>query len=92
MKGKWTRWGRGGCEGYSLEMGWALRGQVVRNGKGTWSASLNATELDLWETKREAMKVVEERITREVQAILEDWAIWQRALAASASRSEKNAS
>jgi hypothetical protein len=86
--GKWSRWGRGSCEGWSLEIGWALRGQVVRRTDGRWKASLNATELETWKTRAEAMRVVEQRITREVKAIQEDWAIWQTALSAS-SRSGK---
>jgi hypothetical protein len=29
-RGQWTRWGRGMCEGWSLEIGMAFRGSVVR--------------------------------------------------------------
>ena len=32
--GRWTRWGRGSCEGYSLSIGDALRGQVARRRDG----------------------------------------------------------
>ena len=29
-RGQWTRWGRGMCEGWSLEIGMAFHGSVVR--------------------------------------------------------------
>ena len=48
-RGQWTRWGRGMCEGWSLEIGMAFRGSVVRretNGEPTtWIASINSTGL-----------------------------------------------
>jgi len=87
--GKWTRWGRGGCEGWSLAFGYALRGQVVRRHDGRWSASLNGTEYDPFKTREEAMQEVERRITNEVTLILEDWSLWQSALASKDSRSAK---
>ena len=87
--GKWTRWGRGGCEGWSLDIGYALRGQVVRNHDRSWRASVNATDLGESKTREEAMQAVETAITRDVNLILEDWAIWQSALAAPDSRSGK---
>jgi cyclopropane fatty-acyl-phospholipid synthase-like methyltransferase len=81
-KGKWTRWGRGSCEGWSLEIGWGLRGQVARRSDGRWGASLNATELDAWQTREAAQQVVEQRIAHEMRAILEDWATWQAQISA----------
>jgi hypothetical protein len=88
-KGKWSRWGRNGCEGWSLDVGYALRGQVARNHDRSWRASLNATELGEWKTREEAVQAVETRITHEVQLILEDWAVRQSALASKDSRSGK---
>jgi hypothetical protein len=48
-RGQWTRWGRGMCEGWSLEIGIAFRGSVVRRDGGgegtTWIASINSTGL-----------------------------------------------
>ena len=35
-KGKWTRWGRGNCEGNGLEIGNALRASVFRNKDRFW--------------------------------------------------------
>jgi len=91
-KGKWTRWGRGSCEGYSLEIGWSFHGQVVRNLDCSWRASLNTTELDVWKTKEEAMRIVEQRITRDVRAILEDWALWETLLASSSPAKKSSSS
>jgi hypothetical protein len=79
--GRWTRFGRRNAWcGYSLEIGWSLRGSVTRSPNGRWKASLNATELEEWPTLEDAMKAVEQRITHDVQAILEDWVVWQRHL------------
>jgi hypothetical protein len=46
-RGEWSRWGRGMCEGWSLEIGTAYRGSVVRQDRigdnpPTWLASVNA--------------------------------------------------
>jgi len=89
--GKWTRWGRRGAWlGYSLNIGWALRGSVTRNSEnGRWRAELNTTDLAEWKTPEEAMSAVEEHLSSQVRAILEDWEIWQRALASKDSRTGK---
>ena len=48
-RGEWSRWGRGMCEGWSLEIGTAFRGAVVRQDRidqpPTWLASVNAAYL-----------------------------------------------
>src|SRR5215472_19243519 len=48
-RGQWTRWGRGMCEGWSLEIGMALHGSVVRRDRSgeppIWIASINSTGL-----------------------------------------------
>jgi hypothetical protein len=75
--GKWTRWGRGSCEGYSLQIGDALRGQASRDSDGRWAASLTNTDLGRHTTKEEAKAAVETRIGIEMTKILEDWAIYQ---------------
>lgn len=75
--GKWTRWGRGSCEGYSLQIGDALRGQVARRHDGRLHASLNGTDLGEHRERAEAQAAVEQRIDHEMQKISEDWTIWQ---------------
>jgi hypothetical protein len=58
-RGEWSRWGSGMCEGYSLEIGHAFRGSVVKSstvGLPTiWIASVNATALGEFLARREAM-------------------------------------
>src|SRR5215469_6691856 len=48
-RGQWTRWGGGMCEGWSLEIGVAFYGSVVRRDRSgdrpTWIASINSTGL-----------------------------------------------
>ena len=74
--GKWTRWGRGSCEGYGLQIGDALRGQVARNANGRWRASVSQADLGEHATREDAKAAVEVRINGEMTKILEDWAIW----------------
>jgi hypothetical protein len=66
-RGQWTRWGRGMCEGWGLNIGNVFRVTVVRQYKGfdeppTWRAGINASELGEYPDRDEAMKRVEEMI------------------------------
>jgi hypothetical protein len=76
-RGQWTRWGRGMCEGYSLELGFVIRGNVVRQHTTerpvTWLASMNATYLGEYSDREEAMARVEGDIEHHVKVVLEDW-------------------
>ena len=55
-----TRWGRGTSEGWSLEIGMAFRGSVVRRDIGreqtTWIASINSTGLGEFLEREMAMR------------------------------------
>ena len=75
--GRWSRWGRGSCGGYSLQIGDALRGQVARRHDGRFHASLNGTDLGEHREKADAQAAVEQRSDREMKLVLEDWVIWQ---------------
>jgi hypothetical protein len=78
--GKWTRWGRGSCEGYSLEMGVRdLNGQVVRNMKppDTWRASIGAGGDRHFATCDEAMAYVEGELRAAMREILVNWNAYQ---------------
>jgi len=75
-KGKWTRWGRGYCEGYGLEIGNALRASVSRDSDGAWRTSINAVSHGSYDNVDEAKKRIEEAIRDDVNLILEDWALW----------------
>jgi hypothetical protein len=78
-QGKWTRWGRGSCEGWSLWLGDIVRGQVVRSMDvpPAWSASCNSTDLGRYPTRDEAMSRVEEVVIRSMNAALADWSIFR---------------
>ena len=84
-RGQWTRWGRGMCEGWSLEIGMAFRASVVRreaNGQPTtWIASINSTELGEFLERKIAMRRVEELVESSMVLVLHDWELYQTAKA-----------
>lgn len=86
-RGEWSRWGRGMCEGYSLEIGAVLCGAVVkRETKGlptTWIASVNATALGEYLERSEAMQRVEDWLDANMQMALSDWQLFKSMSAAS---------
>jgi hypothetical protein len=65
-RGQWTGWGRGMCEGWSLEIGIAFYGSVVRRDRSgaqaTWIASINSTALGEFLEREIAMHRVEELV------------------------------
>ena len=67
-RGQWTRWGRGVCEGWSLEIGVAFHGSVVRRDRGgappIWIASINSSALGEILEREIAMRRVEELVSR----------------------------
>jgi SOS response associated peptidase (SRAP) len=83
-RGQWTRWGRGTCEGWSLEIGVAFRGSVVRRDitreQTTWIASINSTDLGEFLEREIAMRRVEELVESSMRlpVILaeNDWPKW----------------
>ena len=75
-KGKWTRWGRGSCEGYGLEIGNALRASISRDSQGAWRTSINAVSHGDFATMEQAKKRIEETIRDDVNLIFEDWELW----------------
>ena len=62
-RGQWTRWGGGACEGWSLEIGMAFHGSVVRRDRSgeppTWIASINSTALGEFLQRETAHRVEE---------------------------------
>jgi hypothetical protein len=81
-RGKWNRWGRGMCEGWSLEIGTAYRGAVVRQDKieqpPTWLTSVNAAYLGEYLDRDSAMARVEANIESNMQTVLNDWGLYQK--------------
>jgi hypothetical protein len=75
--------GRGKCEGWSLEIGAAYRGAVVRQDHidkpPTWLASVNAAYLGEYLDRDSAMARVEANIAENIQTVLHDWGLYQAA-------------
>ena len=74
---------RGMCEGWSLEIGVAFCGSVVRrNHRGTppiWIASINSTGLGEFLEREIAMRRVEELVESSMVLVLHDWELYQAA-------------
>jgi hypothetical protein len=83
MRAKWSRWGWGGCEGYSLEIGETFRCSVVLksgNGSGepsSYSASINAHVLGRHADREAAMRAVEKELESRMAEVQHDWMIYQ---------------
>jgi hypothetical protein len=73
-RGQWTRWGRGMCEGWSLEIGMAFYGSVVRRDRSgeprTWIASINSTGVGEFLEREIAMRRVEELVESSMVLVL----------------------
>jgi hypothetical protein len=83
-RGRWTRWGRRMCEGWSLEIGIAFHGSVVRQGSGdppNWIASINSTALGEFLEREIAMHRVEELVEASMVLLLHDWELYRAAKA-----------
>jgi len=80
-RGQWTRWGRGMCEGWSLEIGVAFHGSVVRRNPRAeptnWMASVNSTGLGEFQQREIAMRRVEELIESSMLLVLHDWEVYR---------------
>ena len=84
-RGQWTRWGRGMCEGRSLEIGTAFYGSVVRQDRSgapsTWIASINSSALGEFLGREIAMHRVEELVEASMVLVLHDWDLYRAAKA-----------
>ena len=77
-RGKWSRYGRDDCEGYSLCIGNLLRFAVsarthsLRGVEG-WDASLNAYQIGRFETFEAATAAVDREARAAMATVIEDW-------------------
>jgi hypothetical protein len=82
-RGQWTRWGHGMCEGWSLEIGMAFHGSVVRRGSSggppTWIASINSTALGEFLAREIAMRRIEELVEASMGLVPHDWELYRAA-------------
>jgi hypothetical protein len=71
------------CEGWSVEIGMAFRGSVVRrdtNGQPTtWIASINSSALGEFLEREIAMHRVEELVEASMTFVLHDWELYRTA-------------
>jgi len=69
------------CEGWSLEVGMAFHGSVVRRDtRGeptTWTVSLNSTALGEFLEREIAMRRVEEIVECSMLLVLHDWELYR---------------
>ena len=73
------------CEGWSLEIGMAFQGSVVRRDTSsdppTWIASINSTALGEFLEREIAMHRVEEVVEASMVLLLHDWDLYRAAKA-----------
>jgi hypothetical protein len=69
------------CEGWSLEIGAAFHGSVVRRDVGgdppSWVASINSTALGEFLERKIAMHRVEELVEASMMLVLHDWELYR---------------
>ena len=69
------------CEGYSLELGFVIRGNVVRQyaveQPVTWLASMNTTYLGEYLNREEAIARVEADIEHHMSMVLHHWELYR---------------
>ena len=86
-RGHWTRWGRGMCEGWSLEIGMhgVSRGSVIRRDRSgepaRWIASINSSALGEFLEREMAMHRAEELVEASMVLVQHDWELYQVAKA-----------
>jgi len=81
-RGQQSRWGRGSCEGWSLEIGMAFHGSVVRrdsSGPPTSITSIKSTALGEFLEREIAMRRVDELVESSMELALHDWELYRAA-------------
>jgi hypothetical protein len=73
------------CEGWSIEVGIAFHGSVVRRDRSgeppIWTASINSTGLGEFLEREIAMHRVEELVEASMVLVLHDWELYRSAKA-----------
>ncbi|MES1197316.1 MAG: hypothetical protein ABUL55_01710 [Pseudomonadota bacterium] len=75
-RGRWSRWGRGSCEGYSLEFGFLYRFDIRPGPRSNgpypdhWSASASSTSLGRYPSFEEAAEACEAEARRLIEAAI----------------------
>jgi hypothetical protein len=81
--GKWSRWGRGSCEGWSLNLGSLIHFSIVRklDGQGKTShyeATSHTRKIDDFPTAAVAKETIETDLELDMKRVLHDWTVYQR--------------
>lgn len=81
--GKWTRWGRGSCEGHTLDIGNLINFTIKRclNPFGQishYEATSHTRKIDDYSSVEDAKKAIEHDLERDMKSVLHDWDIYQR--------------
>ena len=81
--GKWTRWGRGSCEGHTLDIGdfinFSLKRKDDRVGKFShYEATSHTRKIDEFANLEEGKKKIEEELESGMHRVLHDWEIYQQ--------------
>ncbi len=85
-RNEWTRWGRGECVGYNLEIGHSysrFHASVVRNvfdhqrSMYTWYSSINGRESKQYDTREQAMAEIEFELKITADFFVESYAQYQ---------------
>lgn len=81
-RGKWSRWGRGSCEGYSLDLGSLINFSVIRKSSGGpvpdhFEATSHSCRIDSFPTASEAKAYIEAELEAGMITVLEDWTLYQ---------------
>lgn len=78
--GKWTRWGRGSCEGHTLDIGDFINFTLVRKddpvGKFLYyEATSHTRKIDEFVSLEAGKKKMEEELESGMKSVLHDWEI-----------------
>lgn len=81
-RGKWARWGRGSCEGYTLDLGSFINFSLIRkDGAGPspdyFELTSHNRKIDDFSTAQAGMAYAESELESGMRAVLEDWEIFK---------------
>jgi hypothetical protein len=77
-RGRWSRWGKGSCEGYGLELGPAFYATVVRRDQPhpeppLWQVMMNSGDLGRYPDRESAKRRAEQILEDGMRRAVEDW-------------------
>lgn len=81
--GKWSRWGRGGCEGYTLDLGDFINFSLVRKDDhfghfSHYEGTSHRRKIDEFPTVEAGKAYIEQELESGMRRVLYDWEIYQQ--------------